>query len=110
MKNKPRWNAYCTTQKRTSINNGRRNTGTNQENPNKGTRSNKTVEEKNRQSWKENRIVYIDNKIYVPRNRQLQDEILSNNHNPPDIRYPGQHRIMELIKRNYQWSGIYNNV
>ena len=101
MKNKPRWNAYCTTQKRTSINNERRNTGTNQENPNKGTRSNKTVEEKNGQSWKENRIVYIDNKIYIPRNRQLQDEILSNNHNSPDIRYPGQHRIMELIKRNY---------
>ena len=72
-----------------------------QENPNKRTRNNKTVEEKNRQLWKENRIVYIDNKIYIPRNRQLQDEILSNNHNPPDIGHPGQYRIMELIKRNY---------
>ena len=50
MNNKPRWNAYCTTQKRTSINNRRRNTGTNQENLNKETRSNKTVEEKDRQS------------------------------------------------------------
>ena len=71
MNNKPRWNAYCTTQKRTSINNRRRNTGTNQENLNKETRSNKTVEEKDRQSQKKNRIVYIDGKIYVPRNRQL---------------------------------------
>jgi len=44
--NKSRWNAYHTTQTRTSTSNGRRNTRMNQENPNKGTRSNKTVEEK----------------------------------------------------------------
>ena len=44
--NKLRWNAYCTTQKRTSTSNGRRNTRTNQENPNKRTRSNETVGEK----------------------------------------------------------------
>ena len=68
------------------------------------------LEKKDRQSWEENRIVYINGKIYVPRNRQLRDEILSNNHNPPDIGYPGQHRIVELIKRNYWWPGIHNDV
>jgi len=47
------------------------NTRTNQENPNKRTRSNKTVGEKDKQSWEENRIVYINGKIYVPRNKQL---------------------------------------
>jgi len=46
MNNKPSWNAYHTTQKKTSTSNGRRNTRINQENPNKGTRSNKTVGEK----------------------------------------------------------------
>jgi len=46
MNNKPRWNAYCTTQTRTSISNGRRNTRMNQKNPNKRTRSNKTIGEK----------------------------------------------------------------
>ena len=59
------------------------------------------LEKKDRQSWEENRIIYIDSKSYVPRNRQLRDEILSNNHNPPDVGHPGQHRMMELIKRNY---------
>jgi len=44
--NKSRWNTYHTTQARTSTSNGRRNTRANQENPNKGTRSNKTVGEK----------------------------------------------------------------
>jgi len=29
------------------------------------------LEKKDEQSWEENRIVYIDGKIYVPRNRQL---------------------------------------
>ena len=61
----------------------------------------KQLEKKDGQSQEGNRIVYIDGKIYVPRNRQLQDEILSDNHNPPDVRHPGQHRMMELIKRNY---------
>jgi len=31
----------------------------------------KQLEKKDGQSWKKNRIVYIDSKIYVPRNRQL---------------------------------------
>jgi len=70
----------------------------------------KQLEKKDRQSWEENGIVYIDSKIYVPRNRQLQDEILSDNHNPPDIGHPGQHKMTELIKRNYWWPGIRNNV
>ena len=47
------------------------------------------LEKKNGQTWKENRIVYIDGKIYVPRNRQLRDEILSDNHNPPDVGHQG---------------------
>jgi len=70
----------------------------------------KQLKKKDGQSWEENRIIYIDGKIYVPRNRQLRDKILSNNHNPPDVRHPEQHRMMELIKRNYWWPEICNNV
>jgi len=70
----------------------------------------KQLEKKNRQLWKENGIVYIDSKIYVPRNKQLRDEILTNNHNPLDVRHLGQHRMIELIKRNYWWPGICNNI
>ena len=29
----------------------------------------KQLEKKDRQSWEENRIIYINGKIYVPRNR-----------------------------------------
>jgi len=59
------------------------------------------LEKKDEQSWEENGIVYINGKIYVPRNRQIRNEILSDNHNPPDVRHPRQYRMMELIKRNY---------
>jgi len=31
----------------------------------------------------------------------IPDEILSDNHNLLDVGHPEQHRIMELIKRNY---------
>ena len=68
------------------------------------------MEKKDGQLWEENRIIYIDGKIYIPRNRQLWDEMLSDNHNPPDVGHPGQHRIMELIKRNYWWPGICNDI
>ena len=70
----------------------------------------KQLEKKNGQLWEENGIIYIDGKIYVPRNRQLRDEILNDNHNLPDIRHLGQHRMMELIKRNYWWPEIHNDV
>jgi len=70
----------------------------------------KLLKKEDRQSWEENGIVYIDGKIYVPKNRQLRDEILSDNHNPPDVEYPEHHRMLELIKRNYWWPGIYNNI
>jgi len=32
------------------------------------------------------------------------------NHDPADIGYPGQQQMMELIKKNYWWPGIKNNV
>jgi len=59
------------------------------------------LEKKDGQTWEENGIIYIDGKIYVPKNKQLRDEILSDNRNPPDVRHPGQYRMIELIKRNY---------
>jgi len=65
MNDNTRRNAYCTTQTKTFTSSRRRNTNTDQENTNKRTKSNKTVEKKDGQTWKEDEIVYIDGKIYV---------------------------------------------
>ena len=38
------------------------------------------------------------------------ERILQENHNPVDMGYLGQYWMMELIKRNYLWPEIKNNV
>ena len=49
----------------------------------------------------ENRVVYMEGRVYVPNNRKIKEEILKKNHNLADVRHPGQHRMLELIKRTY---------
>ena len=37
-------------------------------------------------------------------------QILQENHELADVEYPGQQRMLELIKRNFWWLGIRNNI
>ena len=52
----------------------------------------------------------VDEKIYIPNNQKIKEKILQENHNPVDIRHLEQQWMMELIKRNYWWPEIKNNV
>ena len=52
-------------------------------------------------TWEEDRVVYIDKRIYVPNNKKIQEEILKENHNSVNIGHLGQHRMLELLKRMY---------
>jgi len=52
----------------------------------------------------------MDGRVYVPNNRELREEILREHHDPVDIRHPGQHRMMELLKRTYWWPGLKEDV
>ena len=61
----------------------------------------KELEKEDGQSYEENGIFYVDGRIYIPNNQKIRERILQENHKPVDIGYPGQQRIMELIKRNY---------
>ena len=51
----------------------------------------------------------MDERIYVPNSQKIK-KILQKNHEPVDIGHPEQQRIMNLIKRNYWWLEIKNNV
>ena len=62
------------------------------------------------QSWEKDEIVYVNRRIYVPNNQKIKERILQENHKPADIEYQGQHWVMELIKRNYWWPEIKNNM
>ena len=64
----------------------------------------------NELTWKENRIVYIEERIYVPNNKKLKEKILQENHDSVDVGYLGQQRMLELIKQNYWWPGFKEDI
>ena len=75
------------------------------------TRSNSTKEQEViKELAKKDGIVYVDRKIYMPDNQKIRENILQENHKLADIKHPEQYQMMELIKRNYWWPGIKNDV
>ena len=70
----------------------------------------KELEKDDRQAQENDSIVYVKGRIYVPNNQKMQEQILQENHESVDIGYSGQQRMLELIKRNYQWPGIRNDI
>jgi len=61
-------------------------------------------------TWKEDGVVYMKGRIYVPNNKKIKEEILKENHDLVDVGYPGQHRMLELLKRTYWWPGLKENI
>ena len=61
-------------------------------------------------TWEEDGVVYMEGRIYVPNNKRIREEILKENHNSVDVNYPGQHRMLELLKRIYWWPGLKEDV
>ena len=52
----------------------------------------------------------MEGRIYVPNNKRIKEEILKENHDLVNVRYPGQCRILELLKRTYWWPGLKEDV
>ena len=61
-------------------------------------------------TWEENRMVYIEGRIYVPNNKKIKEEILKKNHDLVDVGHLRQYRMLELIKRTYWWPGQKENI
>jgi len=68
------------------------------------------LKKENGLTWEEDRVVYIEERVYVPNNKKIREEILKENHDSVDIGHPEQQWILELIKRNYWWPGLKENV
>jgi len=60
------------------------------------------LEKQDRLTWEEDRVVYMEGRIYVPNNKRIRKEILKENHDSVDIGHPRQHRMLELLKRTCQ--------
>jgi len=61
-------------------------------------------------TWEEDGVVYIEERIYVLNNKKIREEILKENHDSVDVGHPGQHRMLELLKRTYWWPGLKEDV
>ena len=70
----------------------------------------KVLEKNDGMAWEEDGVAYMEGRIYVPNNKELREEILKENYDLADIGHPGQHRIMELLKRTYWWPELKEDV
>jgi len=68
------------------------------------------LEKKDSLTWEEDGVVYMEGRIYIPNNKKIKEEILKENHDLVDIEHPGQYRMLELLKRNYWWLGLKEDV
>ena len=68
------------------------------------------LKRKNGLTWEQDGIVYMEGQIYIPKNKKLKERILQENHNPVDVGYLGQQRMIELVKRNYWWPGFKEDI
>ena len=68
------------------------------------------LEKKDGLTWEENGVAYMEGRVYMPNNKELREEILREHHDPVDIGHPGQHRMMELLKRTYWWPGLKEDI
>jgi len=61
-------------------------------------------------TWEEDRVVYMEGRIYILNSKKIREDILKENHDSVDIGHPGQHRMIELLKRIYWWPGLKEDV
>ena len=77
------------------------------------TRENEVVQALKRNdslTWEEDRVVYMEGRVYVPNNKKIKEEILKENHDSVDVGHSEQHRMLELLKRNYWWPELKEDV
>ena len=61
-------------------------------------------------TWEEDRVVYMEGKIYVPNSKKIREDILKENHNSMDVGHLEQYRMGELIKRTYWWPELKEDI
>ena len=68
------------------------------------------LEKKDELAWEEDRMAYMEGRIYVPNNKKLREEILKEHHDSADIGHLEQYRMLELLKRTYWWPGLKEDI
>ena len=59
------------------------------------------LEKDNGLLWEEDKIIYMERRMYISNSKKLKEKILQENHNSVDVEHLEQQRMLELIKWNY---------
>jgi hypothetical protein len=63
------------------------------------------------EEWREqDGLLLWKNRIYVPNDRRLREEIIHSHHDSPSAGHPGRFKTTELILRTYWWPRIHAHV
>jgi len=69
------------------------------------------VKELRGEEWKiEGELVLKEEKVYVPRNKELRAEVIRLHHNVLAVGHGGRWKMVDLVTRNYWWPGITRDV
>ena len=68
------------------------------------------LEKDNGLLWEEDKIIYMERRMYIPNSKKLKEKILQENHNSVDVEHLEQQRMLELIKQNYWWPGLKEDI
>jgi len=52
----------------------------------------------------------MEGRIYVPNNKKTREKILKENYDSMDVGHSEQQRMLELIKQNYWWPGLKEDI
>ncbi|MBW0488568.1 hypothetical protein O181_028283 [Austropuccinia psidii MF-1] len=52
------------------------------------------------------KLLFLKDRVVIPRNHELQLDILQKHHDSPLAGHPGQEKTLKLIKRDIYWDGM----
>ena len=55
-------------------------------------------------------LVLKEEKMYMPKDKELRAEIIQLHHDVPAVGHGGQWKTVELVTRNYWWPGVTRNI
>jgi len=63
------------------------------------------------EEWREkDRLMLKEGKVYVPKDKELRMEIIQLYHNTLVEGHGGQWKMVELVTRNFWWSGVMKEI
>jgi len=54
--------------------------------------------------------VLKEEKVYVPKNKELRAEVIQLHHDVPAVGHRERWKMVELVTRNYWWPGVMRDV